>query len=81
MQVSEALQEELKEVATTRRRWWVVKFDEGLYGEVVDEDADEGFDLKLFSTKKSARAAALAFLEGDDIPFEVVEICWSEVGA
>lgn len=73
------LLEELQEVTTTRRKWWVVKFEDGYYGEVVDETTDDGFDMKLFSTKAMAEKAARDFLDGEDFPFEVVEICFSEV--
>ena len=73
------LLEELAEVTTRRRKWWVVKFEDGFYGEIIDEVVDDGFDLKLFAKKEHAEQAALAFLEGEDFPYDVVEICWSEV--
>ena len=73
------LLEELIEVTTTRKKWWVIKFEDGFYGEVVDEAGDSGFDLKLFAKKAQAVQAAKAFLEGEDLAFEVVEIAWSVV--
>lgn len=73
------LLEELREVTTTRRKWWVVKFKDGYYGEHFQEVDDEGFSMALYSTKALAEQAARDFLDGEDFPFEVVEICFSEV--
>jgi hypothetical protein len=76
--ISEDLREELSEVLTTRRRWWVIKFEDGFYGEIWDDDVS-GFDLKLCSSKEEAHAVARGFLEDEPLPYEVVEICLSEV--
>lgn len=79
--ISEDLLEELVECTTTRRRWWAVKFENGgYYGEVVEEDGDTGFDLKLFSSKNAASTAVREFLEGEDLPYKIIEICWADVG-
>jgi len=73
------LADEFIECTTTRTRWWAVKFEGGAYfGDVIDDNPG-GFDLKLFKNALGARCAALEFLECEDIPFEVVEINWSEV--
>lgn len=76
--ISEDLIEELHEVTTTRMRWWVVRFEDGYYGERIDEANDEGFDLKLFAKKEDADQAARTFLEGESFPYEIVEISLTE---
>ena len=78
--ISEDLLEELAVVATKRRKWWAIKFaDYGYYGEVVEEEADEGFDLKLFASKRAAEGAAREFVEEETLSYEVVEICLTDV--
>ena len=78
MKISEDLREELDDVLTTRRKWWVIKFDDAYYGEVWDDDM-EGFDMKLFSKKEDAHNHALEFLEGVSLPYRIVEICLQDV--
>lgn len=67
--------EELSGVTSPRRKWWVVKFEDGYYGEHVED----GFDFKLCSKKEDAERLAQAFLDGIDYPYEIVEICIQDV--
>ena len=70
---------EFEECTTKRRKWWVIRFENGeYYGEETD---NEGFDLALFNSKKAGEEEATRVFEDDDWPpYEVVEICWSIVG-
>jgi len=79
--ISEEMQTDLRQCSTRRRKWWAIQFEDGsYYGEVVDEDGDEGFDLKLFASKRFARDVADAFIEDEPLGYEIVEISWSKSG-
>jgi len=74
--------EELRECTTARTRWWAIKIDGYFYyGEVIDRDAGvPGFGFDLFETKEGAEERIREIFETDieRIPYEIVEICWTE---